>query len=120
MFQQFYIAIMFKPGKQMTVPDALSRCHPHLAVGVMDSSPAEDHPNFPFVPDTHTTDSTLPYAHLFRSLKATDTSDEEVNNVVVLHPPVTQSDFGEGEYDAVTEDIDNGDPTRPRKKRQVM
>ncbi|XP_062587193.1 uncharacterized protein LOC134248836 [Saccostrea cucullata] len=102
--QQFDLAIEYKPATQMQVPDALSRCHPHSDLGVMDSSPVEEDPYFPYMTDVHTTGVKLPSGKLLSEvLKETNKSEPEVNRISLLTENLANPKF---DYDADTEDVD--------------
>lgn len=79
--QQFDISIEWKPGKQMVVPDALSRCYPRGLNGTFDSSPAEEDHYFPYVEDPHSTGVKLPTGQTLSSLVGPDPVDSENNNI---------------------------------------
>lgn len=101
--QQFDISIEWKPGKQMIVPDALSRCHPNPALSVMDSSPAEEDPHFPYVANMHSKGIKLPSGDTLEDIWKLNDSDHNVaiNNVCV---PSDVAHDCHTEYDADTED----------------
>lgn len=53
LLQQVDMEIVYKPAVQMIVADALSRCHPHSALGTSDFSLTNGDPYFPYVKETY-------------------------------------------------------------------
>ncbi|XP_033730877.1 uncharacterized protein LOC117320377, partial [Pecten maximus] len=106
----------------MVVPDALSRCHPYPH-GVIDSSPAEEDLNFPFIEDVHAVGVTLPNGQKLSSVIHSDSSDNDiiVNNMCMIPSSVLRSDIVCSDaYDADTEDGDIAVKGVPQRKKRIM
>ena len=102
--QQFDVDIVYKPAAQMTVPDALSRLEQFP--DILTSSPEEEDPHFPYVPEKMTRIKLIPpEGHTVQQLNAAD---------VILSNP--EDDL----YDADTEDnIDCADDFQRTKLIRV-
>ncbi|KAL5017800.1 hypothetical protein ScPMuIL_003522 [Solemya velum] len=98
--QQFSFDLEYKPASQMTVADALSRCSPP---GQDVSSPNEDDPFFPYVPET-TGDISLPTGQNIADLLKRSDSDSDTFPVQCIQvcPLSVEDDQG---YDGDTDDI---------------
>lgn len=89
----------------MVVPDALSRCHPNPPYGTMDSSPAEEDPNFPYVSDKNSATITLPKRQTLASLiQDVHDSSEPEDNPLTGKAIVQFIDLDYSLYDADTEE----------------
>lgn len=119
--QEFNFEIRYKKGTEMGVPDALSRVHTQNDPSF--SSPDEQDPFFPYVPE-HTGKITLPNGGTLQEFLCSDKGShglKVVNHMALPHDSgiVLKSDTG-SDYDADSEIIDSQGRTKHRligKKR---
>jgi hypothetical protein len=121
--QQFNFELRYEPGKEMQVPDALSRI-PNSSDKIGFESPDQDDPYLPYYSE-NVGNMITPEGKIFSNLLVSESTDNEnqINNVSTL--PIQFNSIAPNDkildlaYDGETEENDNYIPKQRRKNPRV-